>query len=201
MVNMLSSSSSGSFARKPNNKIDFPKRKKNNFSKKNGRTNTFSSEKAKRHYNKQKDLKKLSRARETKLHVNTPYSRVRIRNGRQMYDKFDNEDDYVRQYWDKQEFSKHRAYLNDLYDFWDYIDSIEMSQQEFEEEKQRIEVERRYIEEEEEMKLKKNKKKNNIKKKIVIKKNTCSGCCNIHCPQDKEENITDTDDYIYNWFD
>lgn len=191
-------SSSGSFARKPNNKIDFPKRKTHNFSRKNGRTKTFSSEKAKRHYNKQKDMKKLSRARQAKLYVNTPYSRVRIRNGRQMYDKFDDRDNYVRQYWDKQEFSDHRAYLDDLYDFWDYLYSIEMSQQEFEDEAQRIEERRRIDEEEEEeMKLKKNK----IKKKIIIKKIACSGCCNIHCPKDKEENITDTDDYIYNWFD
>ena len=177
----------GSSSRKFNNKIDFPERKKNILSKKTGRTNTFSSEKVKRRFNKQKDLKKISRARHEKQFDNTLYSRVLIRNGRQMYDKFDNNDDYVQQYMDTQEWTDRMYFLNDMYDYYNSLYEEDVIRQQ-EEMINRQEEEDIFNEEQKKMEHKLDrslamKKSKEAENETKAKETTCTGFCAVHCPK------------------
>ena len=88
MVHKIASSS-----KKFNNSIDFQQRK----SKKHNRK-TRTTEKPSNRLNKQNDLKKIAKARKQKQDRNMTYSRVHIRNGKQMYDTFDDIYDYNRQF-------------------------------------------------------------------------------------------------------
>jgi hypothetical protein len=195
----------GSSSRKFNNAIDYPERKKYVFSKKNGRTNTFSSEKAKRSFNKQKDLKKIYRARQEKQFDNTLYSRVLIRNGRQMYDKFDNNDDYVQQYMGTTEFSDHIDFIYDLYDYYESLYEDEEGVIRQQEEMRNCQAEEDIFNEEQkkmEHKLNRALAKKKQSENENAKETNCSGSCAVHCPVKTNNivNITLNNDYIKNWF-
>ena len=98
-----------SSGKKFNNNVDYMQRKKNTFSKKNNRAG-MTAEKSLRSFNKQKDLKKINKERKAKQERSMAYSRVYIRNGTQMYNKFDDFDDYNRQFMDRKELFEIRYY-------------------------------------------------------------------------------------------
>ena len=169
-------------SKKFNNKIDYLQRKPNtHFSKKNNRK-TKTTEKTLRVLNKQKDLKKIAKARKQKQERNMTYNRVYIRNGRQMYDKFDDFEDYNEQYMDRHELFERRYFLFEL-DMYYEQDEVE-------------EKKNRYDEDEDQMYIQPIKKtftKTQLPKTSSEK--TCSCSCPVHCPEKVETKGYKWDDY------
>ena len=110
-------------SKKFNNKIDYQQRKQNKFQKKNSRTPMTEQKKLRKNKQKERDTK-LRGDREWKEQETTPYSRINLRKGKQLYSEFDAKYEHDLQYMGTDEYYELKRNELDWYDYMDYYDQL-----------------------------------------------------------------------------
>lgn len=171
-------------SKKFNNKIDYQQRKQNKHQKKNVRTPMTEQKKLRKNKQKERDTK-LRGDREWKEQDTTPYSRINLRKGKQLYSEFDAKYEHDLQYMGTAEYHElkihERLEIEDWYDYMDYYDQL---YQDFDDERERIrkceqEDEQQERQDEENQRKKQRPLELEKKQSQGSENKTCSGACSV----------------------